>query len=384
MLTEQQALEMKLTPEDFKHVDIYSRNRLDQISGKSNGYLVSVLKRFAKNKWALFFFIILLIIVLLAIIVPYASPYSAYDPISTNSFATSLRPRWPGGLINGYYETLMSPTFYDQMKSVEGFIIGTPKMVENGDYLVTINPYALPELKNVYPIFGTDARGVDIWTKTWQAAAISLQVAVAVAIVSIILGAIYGAISGACAGTKYDTVDTVMMRIVEILSGVPTILWLLILSSIIVIGNNAAGTVDNNTLLVSLICIIWMGPAITTRTYILKTKDAEYIQAVRTLGGSQPRIIFIHMLPNISGRLLVRFVNIIPAIIFYESTLVFLGIKSKFDLGIGTLIDEGYQVSEYITPLLAPSLVLVVLTLSSQIVANGINDAIDPRVSAGK
>ena len=49
-----------------------------------------------------------------------------------------------------------------EMKSVKGFIVGTPKMVENGDYLVTINPYALPELKNVYPIFGTDARGVDI------------------------------------------------------------------------------------------------------------------------------------------------------------------------------------------------------------------------------
>lgn len=382
MMTEQEALSLKLTSEDFEQVDIYSKNRLDEISGKSNGYLISVLKRFVKNKWALIFFFILLAIVLLAIIVPYASPYSYKDPISNISFASSLRPRWRGGLINGHYQILLSPTYISQMEKVSGFILDK-KQVVNGDYLTTINPYALPELKDFYPIFGTDTSGVDIWTKTWKAASKSLLVAATVGAVSILIGAVYGAIAGSSVGTRYQMIDIIMMRIIEILGGVPTILWILILSSIIKLsGSNS--NIDNNTLLVSLILIVWMGPAITTRTYILKTKDAEYVQAVRTLGGTQSRIIFVHMLPNISGRLLVRFVNIIPAIIFYESTLVFLGLKSKFDLGLGTLIDDGYQISEYSSPLLVPSMILVLLTLSSQIVANAINDSIDPRVSERK
>lgn len=373
-MTEKEALQLQFTAEDFKFVDIYKINRIDQISGKSSKYIFDVVKRFFRNPWVVIFFLLLVAVVLITIMVPSLSPYSATASVSTSSWANNLRPRIPWLGLNGEYDTILTSGQYLEFLKVPGFIIKAENIF--GDYFATINPYALPELQNIYPIFGTDASGVDVWTRTWFATQQSLLIALVVAICAIVIGGIYGSISGAFAG---KTVDTVMMRIVEILSGVPTILWLLILS--LLLSFKTPGNVDNTSLALSLILITWMGPAVLTRTFILKNKDAEYIQATRTLGGSQARIIFKHMLPNISGRLVVRFVHLIPAVIFFEATLVFLNIKSPFDIGLGTIINQGYQASDQLYLLVCPTIVLVCITLSSQIVANGINDAVDPRVS---
>lgn len=373
-MTEQQALQMKLDSKKFDFVDIYKLNRSDQLMGKNSKYIIDVCKRFFKNPWVFIFFLLLILVILLTIMVPSLSPYSAFSSVSTSSWANNLRPRIPSLGIYGYYETILTDGQYAEMLKIPGFIINAESIY--GEFYVTINPYALPELQNIYPIFGTDASGVDVWTRTWYATQQSLLIAFIVALSSIVIGAIYGSISGSFAGRMPDII---MMRIVEILSGVPTILWLLILSTIFSFGDS--GGVDNTSLTISLILITWMGPAILTRTFIMKNKDAEYIQATRTIGGSQARIIFKHMLPNISGRLIVRFVHLIPAVIFFEATLVFLNIKSPFDIGLGTLINQGYQASEQIYLLIAPTIVLVCITLSAQIVANGINDSIDPRIN---
>lgn len=361
----------------FRFAKTFGDTRLDQIVGKPSTYFKDVLKRFVKNPWAMFFLALFFIVVLLVIFAPIASPYGIDDSVSSTSWAFELRPRWPGGVINGHYEKVVSETQYQEIMKINGFVVEYLGRIGPQHRLI-INPYALPELQNIYPLFGTDPRGIDIWTKTWVAAGNSLWVSAAVAVVSILIGSVYGGISGAFAG-KWP--DTIMMRIIEILSGVPTILWLLLLGTIF----SSNGTSLNlQSLFFALISIMWMGPASLTRLYILKSKDAEYIQAVRTLGGSQFRIIFIHMLPNISGRLLVRFVHIIPSVIFFESTLVYLGLKDSTELGLGTAINDGNSITSYIAPLLLPALILVVLTLSAQIVANALNDAVDPRVEARK
>ena len=374
---------LDLNKDDFKFINGFGFNRFDQVVGKPSTYAKDVFKRFIKNPWTVIFSGVFLLIILLIIFVPILSPFSATDPISKNVFAENLRPRWHGGIINGYYQTAIPKNLYDEMIiNNKGFIITKPEDVKiiGNMYYVTINPYALDELQNYYPLFGTDSRGVDIWTKSWVGAGSSLLIAVGVASISVVIGAIYGSISGAFAGRW---VDIIMMRIIEILSGVPTILWLLILS-VIFSSNKSSTILDNQSLFFSLVAIMWMSPANLTRTYIMKTKDAEYVQAVRTLGGNQFRIIFVHMLPNICGKLLVRFVHIIPVVIFFESTLVFLGLKSPTELGLGTLINDGNAVQEYIAPLLLPALIMILLTLSAQIIANGLNDAVDPRSDSRK
>lgn len=375
-MTEKEALQLRLSENDFKIVDIYKINRNDQMQGKSSKFFIDVVKRFFRNPWAVFFLLLLLAVVLLTIFVPIFSQYSPTSSVAVTSFANNLRPRIPFLGLNGYYDTVLSQSQVDYyLNNVPNFIVYQYPQIVGQQAFVTINPYALPELQNVYPIFGTDSSGVDMWTRTWYGTGNSLIYALIVALSSIIIGAIYGSISGSFAG---KAVDNVMMRLVEILSGVPSILWLLVLS--LIFSQGSASGVNNISMTFALILISWMGPAVLTRTYILKTKDAEYIQATRTLGGNQARIIFKHMIPNISGRLIVRFVHLIPAVIFYEATLVFLSIKSPFDIGLGTLINQGYLASDQLYLLLAPSVVLILITLSSQIVANGINDAIDPRI----
>lgn len=366
----------------FEFANKYNQHNFDQIVGKPSTYLKDVFKRFFKNPWAVIFLIIFLIIVMFIIFVPIFSPYSAFHSVSsTNSaWAQNLRPRWHGGIINGYYKISLSQPAFDEIQAkFPEMIVGKPETIGKQQY-VLINPYVLPDLENIYPLFGTDNNGIDVWTKTWVGARESLLMAIGVAIISVFIGAIYGAISGSFAG---KWVDIVMMRIIEILSGVPTIMWLLLLS-IVFSNKTTAGSLDNRSLFFSLIAIMWMSPALLTRMYILKTKDAEYIQAIRTLGGSQTRIIFVHMLPNIAGKLMVRLVHIVPVVIFFESTLVFLGLKSPTQLGLGTLINDGNAIQDYIAPLFLPALIMVLLTLSAQIIANNLNDSIDPRAEMKK
>lgn len=376
-------LDFEVTEKDFSHVDIYKLNRTDQVVGKPSKYLVDIVKRFASNKWALFFLVIFLLIVLLAIFAPIISTamgYSAYKPLAANADSTLIANLPPRVLGSNPSVTIYNATqsMIDQWKSIYGItILDQQEWIPGVNYKVTYLPYSYSAIANYYPVLGTDGSGIDIWTRLWTATRISLLSAFLVSIASIVIGVIYGSIAGAFAG---KIVDTVMMRFVEIISGVPTIVWLLILGIVLVGGSDSAGkTISNSIMAISLIFILWFSPAISTRTYIMKTKDVEYVQATRTLGGSQARIIFSHMLPVIAGRISVIFVNLIPTVIFYESSLVFLGLKPTSDLGLGVMLYEAYSISN-VSQIVSPIVVFALFTISSQIIANALNDAIDPRV----
>lgn len=242
----------------------------------------------------------------------------------------------------------------------------------------------LEELRNVYPILGTTQGGVDVWTNLWQAMAASLQSALVVAVFASLIGVIYGAISGSFAG---KWIDTVMMRIVEIIGGLPSIILIIILAQIFVrTQSTSGGNLSIGSINAALIALYWTGPAQVTRIYIVKSKDAEYVQAARTLGASQWRIIFYHLIPNISGRLAVIFVNFIPVAIFVDAGLVFLGLKSSQDITLGTILSSTYQnVSPDLLHIsLPPIVVFSLFTISLQIIANAINDAVDPRIIGRK
>lgn len=374
-------LDFEVTEKDFRRVNIYDLNRTDQVVGKPSKYLVDIIKRFASNKWAVFFLVLFLLVIILAIIAPLCTSFSAYNPIVSNadtSLIKNLPPRPIGSNPTitvydgnqGFIDTLNK--YGVEIVSSNPILPGMPV------FKITYKPYTYDLIQNLYPILGTDTAGIDIWTRLWTATGISLSLAFAVAIVSVIIGVIYGSIAGAFAG---KAVDTIMMRFVEIVSGVPSIVWLLILG-VALVGSSASDstiTVGNTTVGISLVFILWFSPAISTRTYILKTKDVEYVQATRTLGGSQARIIFIHMLPVIAGRISVIFVNLIPTVIFYESSLVFLGLKPSSDLGLGVILYEDYMITN-VSQIASSIVTFACFTISAQIIANALNDAIDPRV----
>ncbi|WP_052664045.1 ABC transporter permease [Mycoplasmoides alvi] len=367
-------LDVKITKDSFKPVDIYSLNRVDQMVGRPSKYFIEILKRFFKNKWATGLLVILLIIFFTAIIAPLVSQYSAYSPISNaGSFGINLPPRLtlmdsPIAIVAGkqnmidLYQNFGMLDHYEPVPGLEGW------------FKIYYRPYNYPSLVDKLSILGTDGSGIDIWTKLWISVGISLSIALIIAISATLIGVVYGSIAGSFAGR---TIDIVMMRIVDIISGVPTLVWLIILGA--VITGSSSGTISNLSIIPALIFISWMSPANATRTYILKNKDAEYVQATRSLGGSQARIIFLHMIPIIMGRLAVIFVNLIPLAIFYEASLVFIGLKSTTELGLGIMLNDAWQVTNTAL-IVAPIVTFASITISAQIIANALNDAIDPRI----
>ncbi|WP_052663114.1 ABC transporter permease [Mycoplasmoides pirum] len=367
---------IEINDESFKFVDIYRLNRVDQIVGKPSHYSIEILRRFFKNKWATGLLFLLLIIIFTAIIAPLVSPYDPYIPISNaGSLGSNLPPRLS---LNDYPEVVIAGKQYliDQyMNLPKGFLVKFEPISDlPGWFRITISPYHLDSLKDKISILGTDGGGIDIWTKLWTSVGISLGIALAIAVSATLIGVIYGSIAGSFAGR---TVDIVMMRIVDIITGVPTLVWLIILGA--VITGSSSGTISNVSIIPALIFVSWMSPANATRTYILKNKDAEYIQATRSLGGSQTRIIFMHMIPVVMGRLAVIFVNLIPLAIFYEASLVFIGLKSSTELGLGIMLNDAWQVTNSAL-IAAPIVTFSLITISAQIIANALNDSIDPRI----
>ncbi|MDE7088239.1 MAG: ABC transporter permease, partial [Malacoplasma sp.] len=324
---------------------------------------------------------------LLTIIIPLVSPYPSFAPIVSNvtpTFIRSLPPRLIGMDPVHTYEGQISSVLiqalqkYDQSLPDSQKIIVSYQILQGGtSAILTIHPYRIPQLSNVYPVIGTDINGYDMWTKMWAGFASSLGLAVLVSVISIIIGTIYGAIAGTFAGS---TVDIVMMRIIDVIGSIPTIVLLIVLSLVLSSSGSAGGSINSDSLAFSLILTNWMSPAYLVRMHIIRTKDAEYVQATRVIGGSRARCIFVHMLPNISGRIFVRFVNTIPAIIFLQASLIFVGLQSADTNTFGQILQDTYDVTNVPQMLYGPVVLFCLFSVSMQIIANAINDAIDPRV----
>ncbi|MDE6473215.1 MAG: ABC transporter permease subunit [Ureaplasma sp.] len=370
-------VQTKIKTDSFKQVLNYSHNN-EQIVGKPTTYVKDVFKRFFKSKTAIVFTALLGIIILLSIIIPLATPNSTNISIGGlhPSLTAYLPPRIPLLGISGIVpEYVVNKETYELLNALKVSYPGLfEKAIEfsNGSYaLINYNPYVLPGLENLYLFMGTDGLGRDWSNMLWYATAKSLIIAIIASLGSTLIGTIYGAIAGSFAG---KATDTIMMRIVEIISGVPLIVWVLIISMVV-----SGGSLDIFTICFTLIITSWMGSAVVARTFVMKYKDSEFVQAAQTLGASKTRIIFSHLLPNIIGRLLVVFVNKIPVIIFFETSLVFLGLKSTSEVSLGTMINTAWH-DGYWWLLLGPTFNLVLTTLSSIIIANNLNDAIDPQI----
>ncbi|MGL4647483.1 MAG: ABC transporter permease subunit [Mycoplasmoidaceae bacterium] len=356
----------------FKRVDLESVER-EEILGKPSNQLVDIFKRFISNKAAIVFSIVFIIILLLAIFYPIFGP-AAGAPINNElkDVINFLPPRVPFlGITGIIYDQIMTLEKYELWASVPNAIIGNPLFIGDGLVQVTYNPYALPELQGYFPLFGTGPQGVDWLHLLWVSTSNSIFMALTVSVISTVIGSIYGAIAGYNAGKP---LDTFMMRVVELVSGVPTIVWILVITLVFSGGSLSLLTIGG-----ALIFTSWIWSAQTARIFVLKYKDAEFIQASKTLGASKTRLIFTHLLPNISGKIMVRFVNQIPLLIFFETSLVFLGLKAPTEASLGSMIEIARQTG-YFHLLFAPTSIIVLITLSAQIIANAFNDSLDPRV----
>lgn len=284
----------------------------EAIARPSVSFLQSAWRRLCKDPLAVFGMVVLAVITLLAIVAPIVSPYT-YD----------------------------------------------------GQDIVNQNLW--PSL--AHP-FGTDKFGRDVFIRTMYGARISLTIGFVAALLNMIIGVFYGGISAYLGGK----VDMIMMRIVDILSSVPSMLYLILI--MMFLGNSV------QSILIAMCITFWIGTARQTRSQILTIKNQDYTLAAKVAGESKAHILIHHLIPNSMGPIIVTVTFLIPSAIFEEAFLSFLGIGIQVPMAswgslandaIPTLFTQPYQ-------MLFPALAISITIFALNFIGDGLRDALDPKL----
>ena len=212
--------------------------------------------------------------------------------------------------------------------------------------------------------FGTDSLGRDLFARTWIGGRVSIIIGVVGAVITTVISAFAG-----------GRTDSIMMRIVEIVSSIPYLIVVILLSLIL----SDSGIFS---ILLALCLVGWCSTARLVRGQILQLSSAEYVTAARTLGVSNWKIITRHMIPNTMSVIIVNITFRIPGYIFSESFLSYvgLGIKSP-DTSWGMLASSA-QANMFFYPyqLFFPALMIALTMLSFTLFGDGLRDALDPKM----
>ena len=281
------------------------------IAIESQTFFQSVVKEFKRNKRAVVGLIILAVVILMAILGPVFSPFS-----------------------------------YDEQNMA---------------------------LRNAKPtmehIFGTDKMGRDIFVRILYGARISLGVGLMAALVNLVVGTLYGGIAGYVGGKT----DMIMMRIVDIIYSVPSMLYIVLIMLWLGAG------VGSIMLGISITC--WIGMARIVRQEVKSLREREFTMAAFVLGASSKRILVKHLLVNAMGPIIVNVTLQVPQAIFTEAWLSFLGVGiSAPKASWGTLCEAARELIQVYPMQTVYPLVAICLTIISfNFVGEGLERALDPK-----
>ncbi|MFC4558065.1 ABC transporter permease [Virgibacillus kekensis] len=285
----------------------------ETVSRPSLSYWQDAWKRLRKNKIAMAGLIFLILLAIMAIIGPMLTPYDVSDQNRPNQFQPPSLTHW----------------------------------------------------------FGTDSLGRDVFTRTWFGARISLFVGLMAALIDFFIGVIYGGISG----YKGGRTDNIMMRIIEILYGLPYLLVVILL--LVVLGPSLT------TIIIALTVTGWVGMARIVRGQVLQIKNYEFVLASKSFGTKTKRIIRKNLLPNTMGPIIVQMTLTVPSAIFAEAFLSFLGlgIQSPY-ASWGVMANDalGAILSGYWWTLFFPAFFISFTMFAFNVLGDGLQDALDPKL----
>jgi oligopeptide transport system permease protein len=266
--------------------------------------------------------------------------------------------------------------------AVVGPILLTAKSGE-----VTAHSFLPPSAEHV---FGTDLNGRDLFFRVLLGARISLLVGVAGAGVSFVVGILYGMVAGYAGGR----IDSLMMRLVDVLYAIPRLIFILVLISALdpilrqlMETHGLQNLIGYSKIWILVLCLgltEWLTMARIVRGQVLSLKNQPFVLAARCIGQSHRNIIFQHLLPNLIGVTIVYLTLTVPSVILDESFLSFLGVGIQAPLASwGLLLSDAAQsinpVKGYWWLLVFPAVAMSITLLSLNFLGDGLRDALDPR-----
>jgi oligopeptide transport system permease protein len=216
---------------------------------------------------------------------------------------------------------------------------------------------------------GTDQLGRDLLVRLCYGGRISLGVGLCATFVALTIGVVYGAVAGYVGGRT----DAVMMRLVDIIYALPFTIFVILL--MVFFGRNII------LLFVAIGAVEWLTMARIVRGQVMALKKMEFIEAARSLGYGNRRIIFRHLLPNLLGPVIVYTTLTIPSVMLLEAFLSFLGLGVQPPMSSwGTLIKDGAEkMEEYWWLLIFPGTIFSLTLFSLNFLGDGLRDALDVR-----
>ena len=344
---------------------------------KPTGYFKDSMRRLVKNKVSMVSLGLILFFIFMAIFAPLFNEFLYTQQHVAPRNLRNMPPRVPGlerfGILDGTrvvpnrrLEHVNDPEHFRQSSIIEILnerVVAGVVMVD-----VRVNYYDFRDANEMYFWFGSDNLGRDLFTRLFRGTRISLFIAFFSVFVNLIMGVVIGAVMGYYG----DPVDMALSRVIEVLIGIPNIV--LIMMFIMMFG----ATIP---VLVMAMCITgWVPVARLTRAQFYRFKVREFVLAARTLGVKDFALIFRHIMPHSVGILITRTMLAIPLVIFTESFLAYIGLGIRApETSIGVMLSEAQQVLlQFPYQMFFPSVVISVLMVSFNLLANGLSDALDP------
>lgn len=331
----------KINADSFKFAHV-EKEAQEHIATPSLTFTQDAMRRLRKNKVAMISLWIIIIMIVLSVLSIWFSPR---NPMTQHLNWNNLPPKLGNLNIPGFNGHAM----------YQGKMVDMYKMnhVPDGTW------FAL----------GTDSLGRDLLSRILAGTKVSMFVAFMATLFDLTIGIIYGIVSGWNGGT----VDTVMQRIVEIISSIPNLVVVILMLLVFKPGLFS--------IIVAIAFTGWVTMARLIRAQTLQMRDQEFILAAKTLGESPIKIAWKHLIPNLSSTIIIQTMFTIPSAIFFEAFLSYIGIGIPSpQASLGTLLSDGQKNFRFLPyQMVYPAIVISVLMLAFNLLADGLRDAFDPR-----